>query len=515
MSKFSFYHLTDLHYFSKRHFSGDVWATPLPCEQIPCRMTEEAIKKVVSDIIADINCDTVIVSGDITNNGEPESHEDMCEILRGLQAGGKKVYAFIASHDANDKHELKKMQEGFTLERCPYAVAHDYYKEFGVSTAIAVYEPNMSYVAQLAEGVRLLAILPDTIDKHFSSEYKLWLQSVADDAKKSGNKLFAAVHYPMLTPSPLYRLIGGDSSFIKNPDQEVDFLSSLGIELLLSGHTHIHNVAVKKVNDEQNFYQITTAALTGYPCLYRKIEWDLDSNSVDIQSLEVGEVVTPVGVKDMAETSFNGFIGYIGGIVADLPNDATALTRIGGGMEQKANTLNKFGFLIRGAGKFINNLTFGKLARFVKKESGLQKEDYKDIADKKVMPFIMDLIASLYDGKPKCSEDSLEYRIIMGAVAVIDDIIAHLPIDIKKLTKSDSVYSLMAPLLCGSGFNNYNIHIDFKGEIKQSAPPKKLTSKKGAPIILGTIIAIILLIPIIVPCTLIIALIMLIQNLIK
>ena len=75
------------------------------------------------------------------------------------------------------------------------------YNDFGFADAIAVDEEHLSYVAQLSENVRLLAINADIKTKgQFSLTEKQveWIKVQTKKAREENQTMFAICHYPVL-----------------------------------------------------------------------------------------------------------------------------------------------------------------------------------------------------------------------------------------------------------------------------------------------------------------------------
>ena len=73
---YNFYHVTDVHYYSKRNFACDWRTFPQPSTQICILKSEEAFKKALEIVRNDENTNTVIITGDLTNYGDAYSHEE-------------------------------------------------------------------------------------------------------------------------------------------------------------------------------------------------------------------------------------------------------------------------------------------------------------------------------------------------------------------------------------------------------------------------------------------------------
>lgn len=506
-----FYHLSDLHYQSKSVWKGTSWEIEKEEGSTLSRFSEEITKKVIDDIKKDHEIDTIIITGDITNQGDRESHMEMVDILRDLVNSGKKVYTMIASHDFSCHPFIiqdgwaKTAIDEFRSEKDACA----FYKEFGPNQAISVDDETLSYVVQLNDKIRYISINPSYGDKernsemYFSDAFMLWVKEQADKARNDGCIIIAGVHYPILTPSPMYKLVGGISCFIKDPIERARQFADMGINLLLTGHTHIFSMNNMVFENSNNFYQVTTSALTAYPPLYRKIEIDENTSDVKISTIDVGDITYNGKTINVNEATRKNFIGLIEPTVEKMQYDAKVLMLIGGGMETKEAMLEKHNFLITRIARFLNKLTFGKIAKYIKKESGLKKVDYASIKDKKVLPFLVQLVATLYDGKQQYSPDSKEYKVFMSLIAVFDSIIKCLRINIEKITHTKNLYDLIEPMLYNDGIDNYTCEFNLKKPYVSDKSNKKIISKKGWKIVTGVAVLTVLLLPVILPVALI------------
>ena len=171
--------------------------------------------------------------------------------------------------------------------------------------------------------------------------------------------------------------------------------------------------------------------------------------------------------------------------------------------------VKKLAWLIKPIGKFLNKLTFKKIWRLCKKESGLKKADIADIADNKVVDFILELVQNLYCGDSPYGPETREYKLTCGILNVIDSFLDTIHFKIGKVLKgAESVRGLVEPLLWNPGFCDAkatlplypvyeeNDEVPPREEKKFTDPVKK--SKKGPLILLILILLVILLIAVIV-----------------
>ncbi len=87
----------------------------------------------------------------------------------------------------------------------------------------------------------------------------------------------------------------------------------------------------------------------------------------------------------------NFFFGMIKEVLWAMGNDIDRLAEMTPAFSVPGETVKKFAWIIKPVGKFLNRLTFKKIWRLCKKESGLKKADIADIADNKVIDFILSL----------------------------------------------------------------------------------------------------------------------------
>ena len=91
----------------------------------------------------------ILISGDLSNNGERESHREFLEKLARLKAAGKRVYVTTATHD----YGLRELKDGESVGTDDGKTARGelrrMYFDYGFSESIADYADGLSYVAKL------------------------------------------------------------------------------------------------------------------------------------------------------------------------------------------------------------------------------------------------------------------------------------------------------------------------------------------------------------------------------
>ena len=140
----------------------------------------------------------------------------------------------------------------------------------------------------------------------------------------------------------------------------------------------------------------------------------------------------------------------------------TSTVIINGGISLPKEKILRHRKLVSRAGRFLNNFTFGKAEKIARLGNGLKKIECSSVKDKKVVPFLFDVICNIYSGDCYISPKSAEYKITMGIVSLVDSVIKILPIDIKKLTGFDSVKKIVKPVLFNDKIDHNNAVLNLK-----------------------------------------------------
>ncbi len=448
--------ITDTHYYSpETGICGSAYENALMRSQKLLGGARELLISAFNKIANDKTSDIVLIAGDVTNDGEEAAHNEFREMLRTLKSKGKKVYVITATHDYKEKckkyvgDEIKEMP-GLTREKL-----FDFYREFGADEAISCKPEYMSYVVQLPDNIRLFAL---NDDNGIEGEYLSWVKEQAEDARINGQFVVAMTHHPIIPPSPMYELIGkGDMH--RNYKDIRKMYADMGIQLMLTGHTHTHNIG-RIFSDRGNaFYAVSTGALVGYPAPIRKLTIDNGTVTVKTEKVETADIDTnSLSLEDYLK---NQLIGVIGDMIKAAGSDIDKFAYMGQAISIKPKLIYKFGWIIKPIFKWLNNVKFGTFAKWTKKETGLKKEDWKNIKDEKVVDFIISLVSNLFSGENNMTLDNPKCRIYIGFLRIIDSILSTVHIDLGKIIKvAPNATALLAPLACKGEFDAYETELE-------------------------------------------------------
>lgn len=514
--------ITDIHHYSRKvGTEGKAYEKAESKSQKVIKDTDLVLNEAWNILCEDKSTDIVVVAGDTTRDGEIDSHKEVIDMLHDLQKRGKRVYVITATHDFRDGG-VADGYVGDEVVKVP-AVENrqdlwDMYYDFGPSEAIATHRESMSYVVQLAPGYRLFALNDDTNFKPegergsgFSDDCMAWIMEQLRDAQEHDQYVIAMTHHPMIAPSPFYAIIGkGDMQ--RNHETTREIFADAGLHCMLTGHTHIHDISYVTTEKGNRFYDIACGAAIGCPPTMRTVVFDPKNAKIDVDTIMIKNVPgMDTDGKPFDEYMKGFFFGMIGEVIWAMGNDIDRLAEMTPAFSIPGEKVKKLGWLIKPIGKFLNKLTFKKAWRLCKKESGLKKEDIADIADKRVVDLILELVQNLYCGDSPYGPDTREYKLTCGVLNVIDSFLDTIHLNIGKFLKgATSVRGLVEPLLWNPGYCDakatlplYPIYDDENPapaemfEKKHFDDPVK-KSKKGPLVLACLILAVLLVIAVLV-----------------
>lgn len=242
----------------------------------------------------------VIIPGDLADDGMKNEHEAVAELLGKFEeTSGKQVYVVPGNHD---------------VSRTTIAEFESIYAQFGFDEAIAKDSLSASYVAELSDDYRLLAIDSTNHsgggDWGFTAERVEWIRQQAEKAQEDGKKVIAMFHHNLLNHLVLIDLIlsggvVGDAFGLR------DIFAQYGVKYIFTGHTHEHDIATYTAPNGEVIYDAVTGSLSSYPNPYRQVtfgdEVKFETNYVD----KIDTSLVKGTISDEAyELMVNDFIQY-------------------------------------------------------------------------------------------------------------------------------------------------------------------------------------------------------------
>ncbi|MBQ4266999.1 MAG: metallophosphoesterase, partial [Clostridia bacterium] len=186
--------IADLHHYSETlGTSGRAYDLRSGSDQ-KCLAETGAIIDSAFKKIAENDTEAVIILGDITNNGEIVSHEEIREKLYELKKK-KPVYVITATHDWCCDKNPRRFEGASTFHDVPVMKPEnlrDFYKDFGPEEAHSEFFTHLgtsTYTVDIGDKVRLFCFNDDQNGKGksgYKEDHLQWIESEIKKARKEG-----------------------------------------------------------------------------------------------------------------------------------------------------------------------------------------------------------------------------------------------------------------------------------------------------------------------------------------
>ena len=258
----------------------------------------DAILRTMLDAVRQDKPDVLLISGDLTKDGEQECHKALAKALQQLQRDvpGLKVYVINGNHDIRNADALNfNTADGKAVPATrtdPEDFKRIYDFIYSDPTVIATYTPpagkeagGLSYVARPADGYTLVVI--DTgryssdntstgKNEHetsgaISADLEQWVIAQIKAAKARGDVVLGMQHHGLIahfdvqpTILPMY--------LVNNYDRLAQEYADAGMSVMFPGHSHAVDIASATTAAGNTIYDIETGSGLTYPSPLRFVE---------------------------------------------------------------------------------------------------------------------------------------------------------------------------------------------------------------------------------------------------
>jgi predicted phosphodiesterase len=299
--------ISDPHLYDARlGTSGLAWQETLYRDPKLLKESEPILQSALASIVQQ-NVQFLIISGDLTKDGELVDHVLMAQYLAKLEQRGIQVFVVPGNHDINNPYAVTYIGDG--ARRVPNVSPETFralYQRFGYGQALARDPNSLSYVAEPVPGLWLLGIDSckyqdneelgyPVIGGRISPETMSWVLGQLQSAHAAGKQVIAFMHHGVNL-----HFYGEDVVF---PDYLVDDwqnvsaqLAAAGLKVVFTGHYHAQDAAYPVDGVGQpilTLCDVETASLAQYPCAYRIVT--IQDGQLNIQSQRVTEADVDTG----------------------------------------------------------------------------------------------------------------------------------------------------------------------------------------------------------------------------
>lgn len=246
--------------------------------------------------------DYVLITGDLTFNGEKQSHLDLAEQLRVLEENGISCLVIPGNHDLNclsaRKYSGSEMLMTETVDPDEFA---EIYADFGYAQAASRAPDSLSYTYDLADGLRLICIDVNTpsFPGLLTQETLDWAEMQLKEAEKENVKVIACSHQNLNAHNSLF-IDGYNMGYASSLRA---LYSKYSVSVNFSGHIHLQHISqIDGVTD------IATSAMCVYPCHYGIFRASADgSYSYEAKEVDMTAHAQRLGSEDPVLLDFKEY----------------------------------------------------------------------------------------------------------------------------------------------------------------------------------------------------------------
>lgn len=313
--------------------------------------------------ISQENPDVLLVTGDLTKDGELEGHQAFARKLRALkkQRPDLKIYVIPGNHDIRNKNAYNFNTADGKKVAATRTEPQDFYNtykdiSYDDPSVIAKFTPaagkqagQLSFAARPKKGYTIINIdscryssdnTTNGKDEHetsgaISSDLESWILNQIAAAKKRGDFVIGVMHHSIVphftmesTVAPEYML-----DDYQRISQE---LADAGMHFCFTGHYHAQDVAKMRTTRGNDLFDLETGASCAYPVPMRKVVFSkgdkteeakgttIDHMPVTLVNPETGktenipDITTYARKNDLSAEQIKGMCdNYVGGFLTD------------------------------------------------------------------------------------------------------------------------------------------------------------------------------------------------------
>ncbi|MCL2826360.1 MAG: metallophosphoesterase [Eggerthellaceae bacterium] len=263
--------------------------------------SEDLLDYAIGDIIKS-QVRFVLVSGDMTKDGELVDHNIVAGKLKALTDAGIKVYVIPGNHDINNPGAVS--YNGDTTTPVDSITADDFariYADFGFNDALERDTDSLSYVAEPVDGLWLLAIddcryrdnkpgQEETVGGKISQQTADWIAGVLKEASRQGKAVMVMIHHGVVEHWDGQHKLHPDY-LIEDYTHFGEFLASYNVRIAFTGHYHAQDITEGTFGDGKYLYDVETGSLITAPCPIRYCS--ITDNSFTVKSETIVDKLHP------------------------------------------------------------------------------------------------------------------------------------------------------------------------------------------------------------------------------
>ena len=313
--------ISDLHVMAPELLKqdGNAFEQYLSRDRKMLRESVEILDTLVTDIL-ELKPHLVLVTGDLTKDGERVSHQLVANRLQHLIDAGIQVLVVPGNHDINNPDA--KVYDGDTATATETISRKDFaeiYRHMGYDERSRRDNDTLSYCRDVTDSLTILAIdaCMDRLNTFVSHgdardhcktsgslepETQQWLVDQAEAATAAGRKVIAMMHHHLVPHFHMEDTLAAPY-MVDRAGQLRKRLVQAGVHVIFTGHLHISDISQTSMRGG-NMVEVATAAAVGYPCQWRVVTVNTTAAKMQLRSITLHNLPSEPNFGERAREVF-------------------------------------------------------------------------------------------------------------------------------------------------------------------------------------------------------------------
>jgi 3',5'-cyclic AMP phosphodiesterase CpdA len=264
---------------------------------------QEIMEAFVNDVLAR-RPQAVILSGDLTLNGERLGHMALAALLEKITDAGIRVLVIPGNHDINSPHSIV-IRDGkyYRTANVSPNQFRNIYSRSGYEGALYYDRTSLSYIARLNSYLYAVMIdsclyKPNRVSAGgtISTATLRWLEKSVNSIKRNNKdaQFITVLHH---------NIFAHHKDFVTNyvintADTAIGVFSRLGLNIVFSGHIHIQHIMSKTNANGSTMTEIVNGSLVTYPVIYGVAEFERTGMVYHTQEINIGKYARQNSLED-------------------------------------------------------------------------------------------------------------------------------------------------------------------------------------------------------------------------
>lgn len=317
--------ISDLHVMAPQLLvnDGPAFEEYLNRDRKMLRESAEILDTLVGDIIEQ-QPHLVLVTGDLTKDGERMSHLLVAKQLQRLVDQGIQVLVIPGNHDINNPdarvYDGDSTMPADTITRNEFA---DIYRNMGYDEHSRRDNDTLSYCRDITDKLSILGIdaCMDRLNTFVSrgdardhcktsgrleASTQQWLVEQAEQATAAGRHVIAMMHHHLVTHFHMEETLASPY-MVDDAHSLCQRLIDAGVHVIFTGHLHISDISHTS-RQQGEMVEIATAAAVGYPCQWRMATCNTLAGKMQLRSVTLHSLPSDPNFGEHAREVFKNCI---------------------------------------------------------------------------------------------------------------------------------------------------------------------------------------------------------------